>query len=392
MKIIITGASGFIGRQLVPRLQAGGASLVLVGRDPERLKALFPELPTHDYNSLPTLEGDLLVHLAVLNNDQPGDEAAFDAINVALLADTLASAKAAQVTRFLQVSTIQALDEKRVDPYSVSKRKAQAILNAVDGIEVRTVFLPIVYGDHFSGKLAKLERLPRWLRPSALTVLSALKPAVHVDRLATHILSGGEGGILTDGQVQNPAYKTMRLMMDWGFALGVLIALWWMLLIVWAIVAISSPGPGLFVQQRVGKGGRNFPLYKFRTMTIGTKQAGTHEVSAASVTGVGHFLRRTKLDELPQIINILRGELSLIGPRPCLPVQTELVSERRARGVLDILPGISGLAQVEGIDMSEPIRLARRDADYVALRAILLDVRIAIATARGRGSGDHVNE
>jgi lipopolysaccharide/colanic/teichoic acid biosynthesis glycosyltransferase len=182
----------------------------------------------------------------------------------------------------------------------------------------------------------------------------------------------------------------MMRLVDYAFALSVLFALWWVLLAAWLAVKWESPGPGVFKQPRVGRQGRIFTCFKFRTMQLGTLQAGTHEVTASSVTRVGAILRRTKIDELPQVWNILRGEMALIGPRPCLPVQTDLVAERRRRDVLDVLPGISGLAQVEGIDMSDPVRLARRDADYIALRGILPDLNLILRTARGGGQGDRV--
>jgi lipopolysaccharide/colanic/teichoic acid biosynthesis glycosyltransferase len=123
-------------------------------------------------------------------------------------------------------------------------------------------------------------------------------------------------------------------------------------------------------------------------MANGTKQAGTHEVSAASITKIGGWLRRTKIDELPQVVNIVRGELSLVGPRPSLPVQTQLIEERARRGVFAVRPGITGLAQIEDIDMSDPERLARWDRQYVMRRSLLLDLRIILATFTGRGQGD----
>jgi lipopolysaccharide/colanic/teichoic acid biosynthesis glycosyltransferase len=177
---------------------------------------------------------------------------------------------------------------------------------------------------------------------------------------------------------------------DYAFALTILLGFWWVLLAAWIAIRRDSPGPGIFGQPRIGRYGKVFTCWKFRTMQVGTTQAGTHEVSAAAVTKVGAFLRRTKIDELPQVWNILRGEIALIGPRPCLPVQTQLIEARQQRGVLDVLPGISGLAQVEGIDMSDPLRLARRDADYVALRGVLPDIRLILRTARGGGQGDRV--
>ena len=125
-------------------------------------------------------------------------------------------------------------------------------------------------------------------------------------------------------------------------------------------------------------------------MSLGTKEASTHEVTADSVTTVGQFLWKTKIDELPQVWNILKNELSLIGPRPCLPVQRELVSARSELGVLDEIGGITGWAQIQNVDMSDPDWLAILDAEYLALRTIPLDLMIILATSIGRGHGDKV--
>ncbi len=113
-------------------------------------------------------------------------------------------------------------------------------------------------------------------------------------------------------------------------------------------IRLESAGPALFRQQRVGRDGKTFTCYKFRTMRSGTVQAASHEVSASAVTRLGAVLRKLKIDELPQAINILRNEMSLIGPRPCLPAQTALIAERTRRGVLALKPGITGYAQVQG--------------------------------------------
>ena len=123
-----------------------------------------------------------------------------------------------------------------------------------------------------------------------------------------------------------------------------------------AVLAIrrESPGPAIFRQQRVGRWGREFTCYKLRTMYVGTAHLPTHETQASAVTPLGQKLRRWKLDELPQLFNVLTGEMSLVGPRPCLPTQTALIEARRTRNVFAVRPGITGLAQVRGIDMSEP--------------------------------------
>lgn len=154
-------------------------------------------------------------------------------------------------------------------------------------------------------------------------------------------------------------------------------------LVIAALVRLTSPGPAIFKQVRVGRDRRPFACYKFRTMRAGTGDYPTHESPSGAVTPIGHMLRRAKLDELPQLWNVLKGEMSLVGPRPCLPSQSLLVAERERRGVYHCRPGITGLAQVRGIDMSAPERLAEEDGIYARSRTLLLDVRILLATVFG---------
>jgi len=150
--------------------------------------------------------------------------------------------------------------------------------------------------------------------------------------------------------------------------------------LLWIIVRLTSPGPALFIQQRVGRNEQIFTCYKFRTMHMGTAQRATHEVSQSAVTATGKTLRRFKLDELPQLWNVIAGDMSLVGPRPCLPVQDVLIAERRKRGVYALRPGITGLAQVRNIDMSKPERLAEVDAEYLQSHSLLLDLQLIIRT------------
>ncbi|ANT50611.1 sugar transferase [Mesorhizobium amorphae] len=152
------------------------------------------------------------------------------------------------------------------------------------------------------------------------------------------------------------------------------------LLIAILAVRMSSPGPALFSQVRVGQGGAPFRCHKLRTMYEGTPSLPTHEAPANAVTAIGKVLRGTKIDELPQLWNVLKGEMSLVGPRPCLPTQTELIGHRRELGVLQAFPGITGLAQVRGIDMSDPKLCAETDAEYLKTASIGLDIRILIGT------------
>jgi O-antigen biosynthesis protein WbqP len=155
-------------------------------------------------------------------------------------------------------------------------------------------------------------------------------------------------------------------------------------------VRLSSPGPAVFRQTRVGRGERHFTCYKLRTMYVDTGDRPSHEVGSSSVTPVGKWLRRLKLDEVPQLWNVVKGEMSLVGPRPCLPKQVELVEARRRRGVYAIRPGITGLAQVQGVDMSDPERLATLDAEYLRTMSFGGDLKLILATVTGAGQGDRV--
>ncbi|WP_281036003.1 MULTISPECIES: sugar transferase [unclassified Mesorhizobium] len=152
------------------------------------------------------------------------------------------------------------------------------------------------------------------------------------------------------------------------------------LLVAMLAIRLTSSGPAIFSQPRVGRGGVPFACHKLRTMYAGTPSLPTHEAPSSSVTAAGKFLRRTKIDELPQLWNVLRGEMSLVGPRPCLPAQTELIERRRQLGVLAALPGITGLAQIRGIDMSDPKLCAETDAAYLQAASIGLDVKILLGT------------
>ena len=159
------------------------------------------------------------------------------------------------------------------------------------------------------------------------------------------------------------------------------------LLVIIVAIRLQSPGAAIFRQTRVGKNALPFTCYKLRTMYTGTASLPTHEVASKSVTPLGKYLRQFKIDELPQLWNVLTGDMSLVGPRPCLPSQTELVEARRRLGVFEISPGITGLAQVNGVDMSDPNRLAAMDAQYARTQSLIGDLRLLMATLRGQGVG-----
>jgi O-antigen biosynthesis protein WbqP len=161
-------------------------------------------------------------------------------------------------------------------------------------------------------------------------------------------------------------------------------------LLVIYLVGLLDTGSPLLRQERVGRNQRTFTLLKFRTMWPETASVPSHLVEASAVTPLGTFLRRTKLDELPQLWNVLKGEMSLVGPRPCLFSQTELISERALRGVFCARPGITGLAQVNNIDMSTPKLLAETDAQMLKELTMSAYFKYIFMTLVGKGSGDVV--
>lgn len=172
--------------------------------------------------------------------------------------------------------------------------------------------------------------------------------------------------------------------------IGFLILLPILILII--ILGYFDTGSPIFCQTRVGKNQQPFMLFKFRTMALDTESVATHLASASSVTKLGHFLRKTKLDELPQLINVLKGEMSLVGPRPCLFNQQELIAERESRGVFKVLPGITGLAQVNNIDMSAPKRLAEWDQKMIQCLTLKRYFTYIVQTIIGGGAGDRVKK
>lgn len=168
-------------------------------------------------------------------------------------------------------------------------------------------------------------------------------------------------------------------------------------LLVIFLIELFDIGSPLFIQDRVGCEKRLFKLVKFRTMLKNTAPAASHLASRESVTKFGGFLRRSKLDELPQLWNVLLGDMSLVGPRPNLFNQHELIQERDVRGVYNVRPGITGLAQIKDIDMSTPELLAKMDAEMIStmsvvnyFKYIFLTVKYIFLIVVGKEQGDRI--
>jgi len=164
------------------------------------------------------------------------------------------------------------------------------------------------------------------------------------------------------------------------------------LFIVLYIIGLFDTGSPFFIQERIGQHKKTFKLIKFRTMQIGAAQVGTHLASASDITNFGNFLRKTKLDELPQLINVIKGEMSLVGARPGLTTQTELRYERNKRTVFDYRPGITGLGQINLVDMSTPKKLSLYDQLMLKNFNSCLYLKIITKTILGKGSGDRIKQ
>ena len=191
-------------------------------------------------------------------------------------------------------------------------------------------------------------------------------------------------------------YSFFKRLLDIVLSLTALIVLAPLLLVLALLVKLDSPGPALFKQKRVGRNEKLVDIYKFRSMyTSAPRDVATSELQNAEshITRVGRVLRKTSLDELPQLFNMLKGEMSLIGPRPLVPNEKDIHELRREKGAYRVRPGITGWAQVNGRDCVLPVDKARLDGYYADHMSLGLDVKIIIfsvicvLTARGVREG-----
>ena len=176
---------------------------------------------------------------------------------------------------------------------------------------------------------------------------------------------------------------------DFFLALFGLIILMPLILLIFLVLLFEDKSP-LFFQERIGKNLKVFTLIKFRTMSDGNKDCPTHLVDSSRITTIGAFLRKTKMDEIPQLLNVLKGEMTIVGPRPCLPSQIELIKYRRKLKVHTFLPGITGLAQIKGIDMSNPLLLTKTELKMMRKLNLRYYFYFIFKTMIGNGLGDRV--
>ena len=185
-----------------------------------------------------------------------------------------------------------------------------------------------------------------------------------------------------------PAYRFLKRSFDIAASAAGMIVLSWLIVGTAIAVKVTSPGPIIFKQQRVGKNKRLFNIYKFRTMRIDTPDLPSHMIDANDwLTPIGALMRRLSLDELPQLWNIFRGDMSAVGPR-----QFDLIAERDLYGANNVRPGLTGWAQINGRDELSIKAKAMRDGEYVARRGILFDLRCFFGTFAKLFTGSGVVE
>lgn len=177
--------------------------------------------------------------------------------------------------------------------------------------------------------------------------------------------------------------KVFKRLLSVLLCIGALLVTWWIFLILILAIQIDDPGPVFFKQKRVGKHKTYFNILKFRTMKTDTPHdVPTHllENPEQYITRVGKFLRRFSLDELPQLLNILKGDMAFVGPRPALWNQYDLIEARDLYGANDVIPGLTGWAQIHGRDELEIEEKARLDGEYVARFGFVMDIRCLVGT------------
>lgn len=186
----------------------------------------------------------------------------------------------------------------------------------------------------------------------------------------------------------------MKRIFDFVFSLMAFIVFSPIILIICLIIKVTSPGPVLFKQRRIGKDNKEFNILKFRTMRIDTPNVATHLLENPDhwITPIGKFLRKTSLDELPQLINIMKGDMSIVGPRPALYNQYDLKDMRTKVGVHKLFPGLTGWAQINGRDEISLEDKVKLDKEYLDRKNIFFDIKIIFMTILSVLKSDGVKE
>ena len=355
---------------------------------------MFPDAECLNYELCSSIECDYFIHLATINNSSSVRLGEFIKINSEMTLQLAKYSIREKIKYFINFSSFHVMTKN--SPYAKSKILEIKKLKKLSSKKIVNFYLPSVYHERWSGNLV-LNYLPKIISNLIFFIISALKPTIHLENVAQKIVNfddrHSENEIFFSNNLDNNIiYRIFKKSTDIIFCISIILFFSWLIIIVSILIKITSKGPILFTQRRVGKNKKVFTCYKFRTMFTGTPELPSHYTSDSQVTNIGRLLRLIKIDELPQIINIFRGEMTLIGPRPCLETQNKLILERNKRGIYNILPGISGLAQVNNIDMSNPIELAKTDEIYCHSRGVILDLILMVKTIFGKGNGDRIHK
>ena len=389
MRIVIFGASGFVGSEIIPLLLESGHELVLVSRNRSDTERRFPLAEVSSLQNWCDNADRFDLVLNLVGPDQKGKPSMKGQFQSHLIAIRTIASQAAKMgkVRFMHLSSVRCVDPLDLSPYTTAKRQAEEIVLETFGGGCEILRVGAVLGTKCSGRRRFLNYFYGSVGRSIRDFSSAVSPVTNVEAIVAAIEAGPKAGLVStllvsDREALLP-YRLWRSSLNGAFLLGIFafLPLW---LLIWLIIVVFDGFPGLFLQERVGRSGQIFRCVKFRTLAKGTPQVGTHLLEKGSFTSTGFLLRATKIDEIPQVINVLTGAMHLIGPRPALPSQKKVHEAREFFGATHATPGLTGWAQVNGVDMSEPNRLAQLDYEYLQIRSILWDVKILWRTFRKR--------
>ena len=387
MKIVVSGASSPLWASFVPLLSETGHTLLLVLEDEYELDAIHSGTTVASCSNWESLAVgfDIFIRLGLSEAVESGSYR--HSMSAKRQSDWIGSlalkARKLGMTRFLYFSTAESLLPGRDSLAGISNRPREQSAKAKLGGFMETIYVGRLHGSKGAGKLSVAESLSQRLFP----LFSALKPTTSFNLVSRYLMDPKPSRllpfvVLTDRKSEIFGYRVWRAFIDSFFVIAV-ISLFPGLAIAWLAVVLEDGRPGFFSQERVGLEGLVFRCIKLRTMRKGTVSKGTHRVDPQAITRVGQSLRRLKIDEFPQAWNILRKEMSLIGPRPCLLNQHDVVDARNVWGIFDVRPGLTGWAQANGVDMRDSEKLARYDAEYVGLQSVWFDFLILKKTLFG---------
>lgn len=498
-KILVTGATGFVGSALCERLLADGNVVRAAVRTRDSVAYLPSGVdavpvgsigPDTDWSDALTPGIDSVVHLAarvhVMEDNAVDPLAEFRRVNVAGTERLARMAAKGGARRLIYLSSIKVNGEGRpepyreedahapVEPYAVSKREAEVALKKVaaeTGLEVVIIRPPLVYGPGVKANFSSLLKMVHRRVPLPLAGIHNRRSLIYVQNLVdaiyacltrpeaagqTYLVSDGDdistpdlirrvaaamgkkpcllpfpsnllrlfgkiagkgpaverllGTLAVDigkirgelswtppftmeqglaetsawflGRISARRAKVMKRFFDLFVALPALVAMLAPMLAIAALIRLTSKGPALYWSDRVGRDNNIFRMPKFRTMRVDTPAVATHLLTDPDrfLTPIGKFLRKSSLDELPQLYSILRGDMSFVGPRPALYNQHDLIELRTSRGVHQLIPGLTGWAQINGRDELSVPRKVEFDEYYLKNLSVFLDIRILIRT------------